>query len=105
MDNKNKEYMEGDIFENWIISISNLAMAFSEILRSGNKKIIASSSMRYGKLLVYLSYDVRRIEDHKSPVFNPNVLDCFKQDFILVASNFTKHNDLQEENVDVLIKV
>jgi hypothetical protein len=101
---KNKEYMEGDILENWITSISNLAISFSGILRSQNQKIIASSSMRYGKLLVYLSYDVLRSQkDPMLPVFNPNVLDCFKQDFIVIAF---KHNSygLKEENADVLIK-
>jgi len=100
--------MEGDILENWIKSISNLAISFSEILRSQNKKVVASSSMRYGKLLVYLSYDVLRSEkDHMLSVFNPNVLDCFKQDFIVIASNNSnKHNSygLKEENVDALIK-
>ena len=104
--NNEKEYISN--IENWINSISNLAIAFSEILRSRNKKIVASSSMRYGKLLVYLSYDVLRSEkDPMLSVLNPNVLDCFKQDFIVIASNNSnKHNSyaLKEENVDALIK-
>jgi hypothetical protein len=101
----NKEYIEDSTLGNWITSISNLAIAFSEILRSQKKKIIASSSMRYGKILSYLSYDVLRIDkDQNLPIFNPNVLNCFKDDFLVVASNQQISENLKEENVDVLIK-
>jgi hypothetical protein len=96
--------MKDSTMENWITSISNLAIAFSEILRSRNKKIIASSSMRYGKILSNLSYDVVQFEkDQNLPIFTPNVLDCFKQDFIILASK-NNSDKLTEENVDVLIK-
>ena len=101
--NSEKEYMKDSTIENWITSISNLAIAFSEILRSLNKKLIASSSMRYGKILVNLSYDVLLFEkDPNLPILNPNVLDCFKQDFL--ASNKNNSDKLTEENVDVLTK-
>jgi len=98
--NNEKEYISS--IENWINSISNLAIAFSEILRSQNQKIIASSSMRYGKILLSLSYDVVKSEDDKYfPVFNPNVLDCFKQDFLVIAS-YKHTSDLEEERVNIL---